>query len=190
VCALAAIGVDLVAIGQHTAAIWPGRRAQLIRAGLTGLALMVAADQWGGGGSPGARLAEARPTMRVPGLDELSSQLRPDDRVGCTDELACLLLLGRIDAWVALDDYVRERFVVTSGSRRTGVYTGAPAVFDLAELMALAQGDARRLVLVDVFKQYPVGHSRGWLPRAMAAARLEAVPLLETEQARVVELRR
>ena len=58
------------------------------------------------------RLEAARPTIDVNGIEKIRSSLQPGDRVVCTDELACLMLVGRIDAWLALDDYVRERFVI------------------------------------------------------------------------------
>ena len=74
------------------------------------------------------------------------------------------MLVGRIDVWLALDDYVRERFVVTtSNGQRVGVYTGRPAVFRPADLF---EGKpAERTIVVDVFKDYPVGNTR-----ALAAA--------------------
>ncbi len=193
VCALAAIGVDLVAIGQHTAAIWPGRRAQLLRAALVAVALLVAVDQWRGPGTMADRLAAARPTIRIEGIERVRDTLAPTDLVGCTDELACLLLVGRVDAWLALDDYVRERFVLTRpDTRPVGVYAGTPAVFRAADLFdgVRQSGPApSRVLVVDVFKQYPVGDSRTWLPRALAADRLEIQTLIETPRARVVEIR-
>lgn len=189
VCMLAAIGMDLVAIGQHTRAVWPGRRSQLLRAALTGAALLIVADQWPGAGTVPERLAAARPTIDVLGIDAFRSGLQPEDRVACTDELACLLLVGRADAWLALDDYVRERFVVERDSGPVGVYTGAPAVFGLDDLMEPrgSQVPGRRFI-VDVFKPYPVGHSRTWLPRALEASRIDARTLIATPQARVVEI--
>ncbi len=117
VCMLAAIGIDLVAIGQHAAAVWPGRRGQVMRAALTGAALLVAGGSVARGAGRRARSAWPRrdPTIDIAGIDELRPGCGPTDRVACTDELACLLLVGRVDAWLALDDYVRERFVVTRG---------------------------------------------------------------------------
>ncbi len=60
-------------------------------------------------------LEAARPTIRVEGIDEIRAGLQPADRVACTDELGCLMLVGRIDRWLALDDFVRERFLVQRG---------------------------------------------------------------------------
>jgi hypothetical protein len=190
VCMLAAIGIDLVAVGQHTAAVWPGRRGQAARALLSGVALAVAADQWPGTGSIPQRLAAARPTIDVAGIDGIRAQLRPTDLVACTDELACLLLVDRADAWLALDNYVRERFLVTRNGLGIGVYTGAPAVFKPARLFDALPGrlPPARILVVDVFKEYPVGNSRSWLPRALAADHLDSRDLLLTSQARVVEL--
>jgi len=189
VCLLAALALDLVAIGEHTRAIWPGRRAQVIRAVLVGAALLVIADQWRGEGPVPARLAAARPTIDVPGIESVRASLGADDRVFCTDELACLLLIGRADTWLALDDYVRERFVVTRATTRAGVYGGAHAAFSLGEAIAAAP-TAFRVIVVDVFKEYPVGNSREWLPRALAAEHLRARTLLESPQVRVMEVGR
>jgi hypothetical protein len=192
ICLLTAIGVDLVAIGEHTRAIWPGRRAQMIRAVLVGIAVLVIADQWRGDGPLSHRLAAVRPTIDVPDLAPIRAALRPEDRVACTDELACLLLVGRVDAWLALDDYVRERFLVERGSTRVGVYAGAPAIFSPAELLlpGATGHPPPRAIVVDVSKEYPVGNSRTWLPRALEAEHVIARTLIETPQVRVVEIRR
>jgi hypothetical protein len=132
--------------------------------------------------------------------------LQPNDRVVCTDELGCLMLVGRIDRWLALDEFVRERFLVRrSEGQATGVYTGAPAVFRPADLFspfdsgdvdrALAQGRPLRAgtlpdrtIVVDVFKEYPIGNSRDWLPQAIERDGLQVVPLLETSQLRVLQV--
>jgi len=190
VCMLAAIGIDLVAIGQHTAAVWPGVRGQVARAALAGATLLVVADQWPGPGSLSARLASVRPTIDIPGMAAVRDSLRPSDEVACTDELACLLLVGRVDAWLALDDYVRERFVVVRGSNAVGVYAAAPVVLRPADLLEHPREGARsgRAIVVDVFKEYAVGNSRTWLPRALERDGLGMRVLLKTPQARVVEL--
>jgi hypothetical protein len=107
--------------------------------------------------------------------------------VACTDELGCLMLVGRIDAWLALDDYVRERFIVTkSNGQRSGVYTGAPVALRPADLFDASP--ARRTIVVDVFKEYAVGNTRDWLPRAVERDGLDVHPLLETPQLRVLEI--
>jgi hypothetical protein len=192
VCLMAAMGIDLVAIGQQTAAIWPGRRGQLTRAALVGAALMVVSDQWRGTGSLPERLAAARPTIEITGIEAIRNSLQPTDRVACTDELACLVLVGRVDAWLALDDYVRERFVVMRGRQPVGVYAGAPAVLSPSGLLAPGPDGIApsRVIVVDVFKEYPVGNSITWLPRALTADGLGSRTLLETPQARIVEVLR
>jgi len=190
VCMLAAIGIDLVAIGQHAAALRPGRLGQVAHAALTAAGLLVVAGQWPRSSPVPARLASARPTIALAGIDGIREELRPTDRVACTDELACLVLVGRVDAWLALDDYVRERFVVRRGAAPVGVYTGAPAVFRPVALFQPGPGGVPpgRVIVVDVFKEHPVGHSSTWLPRALEADRLASRTLLLTGQARIVEV--
>jgi hypothetical protein len=140
----------------------------------------------------GQRLAAARPTIDVPGIEVLRDVLEPGDLLACTDELACLAMVGRVDAWLALDDFVRERFVVTKAGTATpvGVYAGAPAIFRPAQLLAPDAGGLppTRVFVVDVFKEYPVGNSRTWLPRALEADGIRAAAILETPQARIVRL--
>jgi hypothetical protein len=192
VCMLAAIGIDLVAIGQHALALRPGRIGLLLRDALVVAGLLIVVDHWPRSTRIPARLAEARPTIDVPAIEGVRDylSLQPADRIACTDELACLILVGRVDAWLALDDFVRERFVVIRGATPVGVYAGAPVVFrpvDLFEPGSVGIAPAR-VIVVDVFKEYPVGNSVAWLPRALAADGLEARTLLLTGQARVVEV--
>jgi hypothetical protein len=151
--------------------------------------MIVAFDQWGS--SPIERLEAARPTIRVEGIDEIRTGLQPSDRVACTDELGCLMLVGRIDRWLALDDYVRERFLVRRGDGPvSGVYTGVPAVFRPTELFAPNPDGTQpdRVVIVDIFKEYPIGNSRFWLPKAIEEDGLQVTPLLETPQMRVLQV--
>ena len=117
--------------------------------------------------------ARSRPRVR-PFASKASTRfapgLQPADRVACTDELGCLMLVGRIDRWLALDDYVRERFLVRRGDGPvSGVYTGVPAAFRPGDLFAPnADGTLPdRVVIVDIFKDYPIGNSRSWLPKAI-----------------------
>ncbi|MGE0461557.1 MAG: hypothetical protein AB7Q16_09330 [Vicinamibacterales bacterium] len=191
VCMLAAIGIDLVAIAEHTRGLWPGRRAQLIRGALQGAAALIVVSHWREPGLVTERLSAARPTIQVAGIEEFRSTLQPEDVVACTDELACLLLVGRVDAWLALDDFVRERFVVERGAGPVGVYAGAPAAFTIDALFARArpQDKASRVIVIDVFKEYPVGNSATWLPRSLDAGGYEGETLVSTPQARVVALR-
>jgi hypothetical protein len=190
----------LVTLAIDAAALLPRMRVPAIAI----VALVVAFDQWGT--APVDRLAAARPTIQVEGIEEIRAGLHASDRVACTDELGCLLLVGRIDRWLALDDFVRERFVVEqAGGSAAGVYTGVPAAFRPGDLFgpfdsadvqrSLAQGKPLeagtlpdRVVVVDIFKDYPVGNSRSWLPRAIEQEGLQVSPLLETPQMRVLSI--
>ncbi len=117
---LVAIAVDLTAILTHNvdSSRGAGRAVWWATCALAVAALVT--DQWRGDGSIAARLEAARPTIDVAGIDEIRDSLQPGDRVVCTDELACLMLVGRIDVWLALDDFVRERFVVRKSGRTAG----------------------------------------------------------------------
>ena len=150
----------------------------------------IALDQWRGEGSLTDRLEAARPTVRIEGIDEIRQSLHPNDRVVCTDELGCLMLVGRIDRWLALDEYVRERFLVTRSGVVTGVYTGVPAISRPAEVFSPnADGTLPdRTIVIDIFKEYPIGNSRSWLPKAIEEDGLQVTPLLETPQARVLQV--
>ena len=151
--------------------------------------LIIAFDQWGV--RPNERLDAARPTIRVDGIDDVRGSLQPGDRIVCTDELGCLMLVGRIDRWLALDDYVRERFIVKRGDgAASGVYTGVPAAFRPADLFNPNPDGTLpdRVVIVDIFKDYPIGSSRSWLPRAIEEDGLRVAPLLETPQMRVLQV--
>jgi hypothetical protein len=45
-----------------------------------------------------------------------------------------------------------------------------------------------RTIVVDIFKDYPIGNSRSWLPKALEQDGLRVTPLLETPQARVLQV--
>jgi hypothetical protein len=150
------------------------------------LAAVIGAEQW-----RATTLESARPTIVADGLEEIQSSLRPNDRVVCTDELGCLMLVGRIDRWLALDEYVRERFLVRRGEGPvTGVYTGVPAEFRPSDLFSPdANGTfPDRVLIVDIFKDYAIGNSRSWLPKAIAEDGVQVTPLLETTQLRVLQV--
>jgi len=158
----------------------------LPRVAVAVLAIVIGVEQW-----RASAFEEARPTIAVAGIEEIRNDLGANDRVVCTDELGCLMLVGRIDRWLALDEYVRERFLVRRGDGPvTGVYTGAPAVFRPADLFTRnADGTLPdRVVIVDLFKDYPIGNSRNWLPKAIEEDGLKVNPLLETPQVRVLEV--
>ena len=155
------------------------------------IVVAIALDQWRGEGSIVERLEAARPTIHIEGIDEIRDSLQPNDRVVCTDELGCLMLVGRIDRWLALDDYVRERFLVRRAPDRvTGVYTGVPAVFRPGEVFSPNEDGSLpdRTIVIDIFKDYPIGNSRSWLPKAIEEDGLQVRPLLETPQARVLQV--
>lgn len=191
---LMALAVDLYAI--HIRPDVPMRRyfsapARAAWASVFLLVALVAADQWRGAGSLVARLEAARPTIVADGIAGIRDSLQPTDRVVCTDELGCLMLVGRIDRWLALDDFVRERFLVRRGEAPvTGVYTGVPAMFRPAEVFQPNPDGSfpNRILIVDIFKDYPIGNSRSWLPKAITEDGLQAVTLLETPQLRVLEI--
>jgi hypothetical protein len=170
---LIAVAVDAMSIRLPRLAIWL-------------LLVIVAIDQW-----RSTTLEAARPTIVAAGIEEIRNGLQPNDRVVCTDELGCLMLVGRIDRWLALDAYVRERFIVRRGDGpATGVYTGVPAAFRPSEVFAANADGTRpdRVVIVDIFKDYPIGNSRSWLPKAIEEDGVRVTPLLETAQLRVLEV--
>ena len=188
---MVAIAIDTDAIVSHHLPPLSSASRRLGLAVMALVALAVGVDQWRGTGSPAARLAAARPTIDVAGIDEVRAGIQPADRIACTDELACLLLVGRIDRWLALDDFVRQRFLVTlRDGTAAGVYTGAPAVFRPGDLFVPNPDGTLpdRVLVVDVFKEYPIGSSRSWLPRAIELDGLQVTPLLETPQARVLRI--
>jgi hypothetical protein len=43
-------------------------------------------------------------------------------------------------------------------------------------------------VIVDMFKDYPIGSSRFWLPKAIEQDGLQVIPLLETPQLRILQV--
>ena len=154
-------------------------------------AALIAHDQWRGADSLSARFHRARPTIVADGIADVRAGLQPSDRVVCTDELGCLMLVGRIDRWLALDDYVRERFLVRRGDAPVaGVYTGVPAVFRPNDIFEPnADGTLPdRILIVDIFKDYPIGNSRSWLPKAIEEDGVQVTPLLETSQLRVLQV--
>jgi len=187
---LIAIAVDVDALGRAKARPYAYAAMAL-------LVMSVALDQWRGEGSLRARLEAARPTIHIPGIEEIRDSLQPGDRVICTDELGCLMLVSRIDRWLALDDYVRERFLVrpsspnaSAGQAAVGVYTGAPAIFRPGDAFGANEDGTLpdRTIVVDIFKDYPIGNSRSWLPKAIEEDGLRVTPLLETPQARVLQV--
>ena len=154
------------------------------------LVTTIAAEQWGSPAQAASRLAGVRPTITAPdglGLRQLAARA---ERVACTDELACLLLAGRVDRWLALDDFLRARFIVSRNGREEGVYAGRPVARTLPELFAAVEGEPapRTVLVIDVFKDLPIGPSSRFLPRALNAAPLPVRLLWEDPRMRVLEI--
>ena len=187
---LIAIAVDLTKIPIAAEGL-DSTNSRVQTAAIVVVVFLITADQWRGEGAIVDRLEIARPTIHVEGIDEIRESLQPTDRVVCTDELGCLMLVGRIDRWLALDEYVRERFLVPGATPRgTGVYTGVPAVFRPREVFTPNDDGSLpdRTIVIDIFKDYPIGNSRSWLPKAIEEDGLQVTPLLETPQARVLQV--
>lgn len=177
---LAALAVDL-------SAVVPRRALPYVS-----LAFVVAfaAEQWGTPSGAAARLDAARPTITVPDEARLRRLASQASRVACTDELACLTLVGRVDTWLALDPFLRDRFVVVRNGREEGVYAGSPVATRLSDLFAPIEDRMPESVLVvDVFKDLPVGSSSRFVPRALAEESVDAMTIIETPHLRVIELR-
>jgi hypothetical protein len=178
---LAALAIDVVALVP--------RRA-VAAAGLA-LAALIGLEQWGW--APGwDRLEAVRPTVEAPAGTDLAGLAAQAEHVACSDELACLLLAGRVDTWLALDPFLRQRFIVSRNGREVGVYAGSPVVSRLDDLFVSRGGRPapRRVLVIDVFKDLPIGSSATFLPRALAASHVEARPIVESRRMRVVELQR
>ncbi|MGD9901880.1 MAG: hypothetical protein AB7U83_00315 [Vicinamibacterales bacterium] len=180
---LAALAVDLAAIVAATAL--PVRRVAAVLGALA--IVVVTLEGWGGVPTRTSRAAAARPTLQ---LEDLRAGLQPDDLVVGHDELATVSVAGRIDAWLALDPFYRERFVVMRGVQPTGTYTGAPAAFDLATLLERATRGERRLMVVDVLKDLPgFGSTAQLVPRQLAREDLRADVVAEVPGARLLHVR-
>ncbi len=163
---LSALAVDAVAMASVAA---PGVRPVVAVLAALG-AVVVTLETWGGLPTYTARADAARPTVT---LEVLGALLQPDDLVAGHDELATLTAAGRIDAWLVLDPFYRERFVVMRGAQPTGTYTGAPAAFELAPLLARATREGRRLMIVDAIKVMAgFGSTAQLVPRQLAREEL------------------
>jgi len=144
-----------------------GGRTRVVAATLVLLAVVVvSAESWRPRDGLMPWDAE-RPTLNV---TVATAALEPGDLVAATDELAGVLAAGRLDAWLVLDEFFRERFIVMRGGVPTGTYTGAPAAPSLGALLDRAEREGRRLVLVDAVKDVPgFGSSADLVPRQLAA---------------------
>lgn len=178
---LAALAVDAGAIA---AARSSGARRLVAAAGIVVMAL-VTAESWRGG-SAGPPWEGARPTLVTAAAAPL---IEPTDLVVGPDELACLLVANRIDAWLVLDEFFRERFIVMRGGQPTGTYTGAPAAFTLLPLLERAEREGRRLLVVDAVKDVPgFGSSVDLVPRQLARENLRGQVLTPPGPIRLVHI--
>jgi hypothetical protein len=148
--------------------------------------VIVTLETWGGIPPATVVAASVRPTFT---LELLAPHLEPGDLVAGHDELATVTAAGHIDAWLALDPFYRERFVVMRGVQPTGTYTGAPAAFELVPLLERATHEGRRLVVVDVLKDLPgFGGTAALVPRQLARERLRADVVAEVPGARLLHV--
>lgn len=181
---LAALALDLIAVARTA---WPNRHARRIATATVAVVVgAIELNTWGL--APHTRLLAARPTIVAPDDGRLREAMARAAVVACTDELACLFLVGRVDRWLALDPFLRERFIVSRPDGDVGVYAGRPALTRLGDAFATADGPATHVLVVDVFKELPVGPSSAFLPRAMAAEGITGVTRVATTQLHVVEL--
>lgn len=165
---LLAFAVDAGAVGRSAS---PARRA-LAAAAAGLLALAIGLEAWRGPVGGESRAAEARPTLD-PAV--VSREILDDDLVAAPDELAGLLAAGRLDAWLVLDPFFRERFVVMRQGQPTGAYAGATGVGALLPLVERAEREHRRLVVVEVLKEAPgFGPMDVLVPRQLAREDLRA----------------
>lgn len=170
---LAAIAVDL---GARWARLRGGAR-QVVAAAAALVAAVITVEQWRGPLGGEARADEMRPTLDP---SRLALDIQADDIVVAHDELAGLMAAGRLDAWLVLDPFFRERFVVRRGGQPTGTYTGVPASGTLEPLLARAEREQRRLIVVDVLKDAPgFGATSVLVPRQLAREDLRADVLAE-----------
>ena len=106
------------------------------------------------------------------------------------DELATLSVAGRVDAWLALDEFFRERFVVMRGGAADRAPTPAPRPrSSCGPLLERAGREDRRLVVVDVLKDMPgFGSTARLVPRQLAREGLRAEVIGEVPGARLLHV--
>ena len=178
---LTALAVDAGAIAAARPA---GARRLVAAAGIVAV-LIVTGESWRGG-SAGPPWEGARPTL---GTTTAAPLVEPTDLIAGPDELACLLVANRIDAWLVLDEFFRERFIVMRGGRPTGTYTGAPAASALLPLLERAEREGRRLIVVDAVKDVPgFGSSADLVPRQLARENLRGEVLTPPGPVRLVRI--
>ena len=181
----------LAGIAADAAALYARARggARTVVAVVTAvLSLAVAVEQWRGPLGGESRAEEMRPTLDPA---RLAADIQADDIVVAHDELAGLMAAGRLDAWLVLDPFFRERFVVMRGGQPTGTYTGVPAHDTLEPLLVRAEREHRRLIVVDVLKDAPgFGATNVLVPRQLAREDLRADVLAEAGGFRLLHVGR
>lgn len=179
---LCATAVDGAAILRSM----PSDRRRLATAGAAILALLVVAESWVGPGWQERRWRLARPTLVTAAA---ASELQSDDLVVSHDELGAVIVAGRLDAWLVLDPFFEERFVVRRDGQPFGTYTGAPAAPELTPLVERAEREHRRLIVIDVLRDVPgFGPTDGLLPRQLAREQLRGEVIAETPGLRIVHV--
>lgn len=89
----------------------------------------------------------------------LRSQVQSDDLLVCTEELACVYLLGRVDFLFALPPKDVAHYVVDRGGAAAGFYAGAPVLSSPAELQrAIQDHDRTGCAVVVALKSGKVGY--------------------------------
>jgi hypothetical protein len=178
----AAIAVDARAIAAAASPRW--RVPVSCLAGV--LAAVIVVESWRGPLGRDDRAGAARPTIDPAAV---AGDIAPDDIVAAPDELTGVLAAGRLDAWLALDEFFRERFVVVRGGQATGTYTGVPAASTLTPLLERAEREQRRLIVVDVLKDAPgFGSMAVLVPRQLAVERLRGEVVAERGGIRLVHV--
>ncbi len=178
---LVAVAVDAGAIALARAGV-----ARRVVAGSAIAAVGLVTNESWRAGAEGPPWTSARPTLVTTTAALL---IEPTDLIAGTDELACLLTAGRIDAWLVLDEFFRERFVVMRGGQATGTYTGAPAAPSLLPLLERAEREGRRLIVVDALKEVPgFGTSALLVPRQLARENLRGEVLTSPGLVRLVRI--
>ena len=178
----AALAVDLAAVAACGRGTW----RRLAPAVVVAVVALVSFESWRGWAGDERRWVDARPTLDVA---PLASDVLATDLVACTDELACLLAVGRADSWLALDEFFRERFIVMRSGVPTGTYTGAPVAESLLPLLERAEREGRRLVVLEVLKDVPgYGSTAALVTRQLARENLRGEVVAERASARLVRI--
>ena len=178
----AALAVDLAAVAAWGRGPW----RRLAPAVAVAIVALVSFESWRGWAGTERRWVDARPTLDVA---PLASDVLATDLVACTDELACLLAVGRADVWLALDEFFRERFIVMRSGVPTGTYTGAPVAESLLPLLERAEREGRRLVVLEVLKDVPgYGTTAALVTRQLARENLRGEVVAERASARLVRI--